>query len=822
MMIRKIIVFAALGFLCGVTKAQDLGQQITGQMELAKENREQLVKALATVPDEQREAMEFLIAWLPTADAQSLSADRLLENVRLAHQVRNRLPWQSKIPTDIFHNHVLPLSCLDEPRTPWRAEFHEQFWPLVETTTSASEAAQILNAKIFEILNVKYSTGRKRSNQCPAESIEQGLASCSGLSIILVDACRAVGVPARIAGIPNWSNKSGNHTWVEIWDGDWHFTGAAEFDEAGLDRGWFRADAALADPENPRHSIFATSYAATGLHFPLAWNHDNQSIPAENVTARYRLQQPSAAEGRVRTMFRALAADGKQRVLCDVTIELAQSEVITKPTNDSVASGDDASPPTAMSPLAGATRDETRDTNEFLEFNLQPNTRYAVTTKTPNRETRQWFFKTSAEPQQMVEWRELPAAKELPIIAVAGTLDVAAIAEFGQNWFAADAAGRKKLSASTLGQSWPGDSLELRRLLWQSMLDSGQLDQLREDLIENKITSGEHVSPFVIKDVGTRPADGWPLVIAMHGGGNAPQELNDSQWRHMQIYYHDHPEISGYRYLALRAPNNTWNGFYDNYVYPLIADLVAQQVAWNDVNPQRVYLIGYSHGGYGAFSIGPKMPDLFAAVHASAAAPSDGESVATGLHSTRFTWMVGERDSAYGRLERCQAFDVAFSQARGTRIDRYPGEFQYRPGFGHGGLPDRDWLVEMLPFTRKNSPREVDWEPTDPVVTEHYWISIPKPVKGQKISARLPNENRIELATIGLDRVSLCLDERLVDPTQPLRVGLNGESLEIHASPTLANLCTSLLNRRDPYRAGSILVDLQISPSTKSTTESDK
>ncbi len=818
-MIRKLIVFATLGFWCSVTGAQDLGQQVASQLELAKENREQLVNALATVPDEQREALEFLIAWLPTADAQSLSADRLLENVRLAHDVRNRLPWQNKIPTDIFHNHVLPLSCLDERRTPWRAEFHEKFWPLVESTTSASEAAQILNAKIFEILKVKYSTGRKRANQCPAESIELGLASCSGLSIILVDACRAVGVPARIAGIPNWPNKSGNHTWVEIWDGDWHFTGAAEFDAAGLDRGWFRADAALADPDNPRHSIFATSYAATGLYFPLAWDRDNQSIPAENVTVRYRLQQPAIAEGLVRTMFRALDAEGKQRVRCDVTIELAQSEVGAKPTNDSVASGVDASPSAAMSPLVGATRDETRDTNEFLEFGLQPHTRYSVTTKTPNRETRQWFFRTTAEPQQMVEWRELPAAKELPLMAVAGTLDVAAIADFGKNWFAADSAGREKLSASALGQSWPGDSFELRRLLWQSMLDSGQLNQLRDDLVENKITSGEHVSPFVIKDVGTRPADGWPLVIAMHGGGNAPQELNDSQWRHMQIYYHDHPEISGYRYLALRAPNNTWNGFYDNYVYPLIENLIAQQVAWNNVNPQRVYLIGYSHGGYGAFAIGPKMPDRFAAIHSSAAAPSDGETVATGLHTTRFTWMVGERDSAYGRLERCQKFEQALTLARGERIDRYPGEFQYRAGFGHGGLPDRDWLTEMLPFVRKNSPREIDWELTDPVVREHYWVAVRNPAKGQRVSAVLLDGNQLEVRTTEVDHLSLCLDERLLDPQKQLQIRLNGKSTDMKVIPTLTNLCQSMLDRRDLYRAGSVLVELPIAPPTPETPD---
>ena len=34
------------------------------------------------------------------------------------------------------------------------------------------------------------------------------------------------------------------------------------------------------------------------------------------------------------------------------------------------------------------------------------------------------------------------------------------------------------------------------------------------------------------------------------------------------ITYRDHSEAGGYLYLALRAPDDTWNGFYTDYVYP--------------------------------------------------------------------------------------------------------------------------------------------------------------------------------------------------------------------------------------------------------------
>ena len=100
----------------------------------------------------------------------------------------------------------------------------------------------------------------------------------------------------------------------------------------------------------------------------------------------------------------------------------------------------------------------------------------------------------------------------------------------------------------------------------------------------------------------------------------------------------------------MRAPNDTWNGFYDDYVYPLMDNLVRQFLLFGDVDPNKVFIMGYSHGGYGAFAIGPKEPDLFAAIHASAAAPTDGETTGKTLRNTIFTCMVGEKDTMYGRF----------------------------------------------------------------------------------------------------------------------------------------------------------------------------
>ena len=101
--------------------------------------------------------------------------------------------------------------------------------------------------------------------------METGLASCTGLAILLADACRSVGVPARLAGVPNWIDDRGNHTWVEIWDQRWHFAGAAEPDANGLDHAWFQHDASLAVKDSKEHASGFCGQAALpqATHFDL-------------------------------------------------------------------------------------------------------------------------------------------------------------------------------------------------------------------------------------------------------------------------------------------------------------------------------------------------------------------------------------------------------------------------------------------------------------------------------------------------------------------------------------------------------------------------
>lgn len=263
---------------------------IRAALSKAGPNRKELTTALRTVKPDCRNGMAFLLANMPEPDLKTLTSAFLVRNVELAYRARRSTPWGLAVPPDIFLNDVLPYASINERRDDWRPDFHKRFAPLVARCKSPGEAAVLLNREVFKALGVQYhATKRPKPDQSPYESTAAGYASCTGLSVLLVDACRAVGVPARIAGTAQWTGQPGNHTWVEVWDNGWHFIGAAEGGE--LDRTWFNDRAREADPSRRETRIYATSFKRTGDFFPMVWAPGNTSVPADDVTARYRALQ---------------------------------------------------------------------------------------------------------------------------------------------------------------------------------------------------------------------------------------------------------------------------------------------------------------------------------------------------------------------------------------------------------------------------------------------------------------------------------------------------------------------------------------------------
>ena len=305
-------------------------------------NRAALEAALAEVPAEQRDGMAFLITHLPYRDLTTAKTDFLVQNVKLAYEARAARPWAKAIPDEVFFNDLLPFANLNEKREDWRPEFAEKFTPLVATAKTPGEAAVMLNNAIFDELNVHYHpTKRPKPDQAPSESRAAGFASCTGLSILLVDACRSVGVPARVVGTPSWvvhntdanGNHGGNHTWVEVWDGQWKVLGASE--KTSLNDVWFLGNAsnAVKKADNPEHKIYAVTPAVTSTYFPLVWDPAITYVTAQDVTKAYADRASVAvkvldAAGKPTPAHVTLRQDG--RLVADLDVDGPATLVLSK------------------------------------------------------------------------------------------------------------------------------------------------------------------------------------------------------------------------------------------------------------------------------------------------------------------------------------------------------------------------------------------------------------------------------------------------------------------------------------------------------------
>ena len=331
----------------------------------AGNNAIELQTALEKAPAEQKEGMAFLISYMPERDLKELKADFLLENSAYAYKAREQFSWAKQIPDSIFFNEVLPYVSLNEKRENWRKEFFDRFSKYVVNCSDIFEAIDSINQNVRDEVLVDYSTKRKKPDQAPFESMEQHLASCTGLSIILTDAFRAVGIPSRVAGTPNWHDERGNHNWTEVWaNGKWYFT---EYYFPGqLDNAWFFADAGKAIKNDREKAIYASSFKPTGISFPLVWDENIKYVAAENVTDRYTELY--------RKHLASISTDGNHVSLRVMAFKNKNQD---KESDDRVAVNLDIFEGRKQMG-GGRTSGPTQDMNDVLTFALEKNKTYTI------------------------------------------------------------------------------------------------------------------------------------------------------------------------------------------------------------------------------------------------------------------------------------------------------------------------------------------------------------------------------------------------------------------------------------------------------------
>lgn len=189
-----------------------------------------------------REALEFLYAYMPSCDVADYDNHYFLNNVKQSFQAKSELPWGGRVPEREFNHFVLPVRVNNENLDDFRTVYYDELYNRVKEL-SMYDAVLEVNHWCHEKVNYKGSDSR---TSAPMATIKTSWGRCGEESTLLVAALRTVCIPARQVYTPRWAHCDDNHAWVEAWvDGKWHFLGACE-PEPVLDLGWFNAPASRA------------------------------------------------------------------------------------------------------------------------------------------------------------------------------------------------------------------------------------------------------------------------------------------------------------------------------------------------------------------------------------------------------------------------------------------------------------------------------------------------------------------------------------------------------------------------------------------------
>jgi poly(3-hydroxybutyrate) depolymerase len=299
---------------------------------------------------------------------------------------------------------------------------------------------------------------------------------------------------------------------------------------------------------------------------------------------------------------------------------------------------------------------------------------------------------------------------------------------------------------------------------------------------------------------GKAPKNGHSLWISMHGGGGTTAKANDGQWRNQIQLYKPKEGI----YVAPRAPTNTWNLWHEGHIDDLFDRLIANYVIERGVNPDRVYLMGYSAGGDGVYQLAPRMADRFAAASMMAGHPN-GVSMLSVRNLPFMIWM-GAKDGAYQRNEMAALWGKKLDVLAAEDQDGYEHETHIVAGKGHWmNLEDAASVPWMAKRTRDAWPQKIVWHQTGRAHSRFYWLSVPAEFaqKGQTIRAEVVGQT-ISLQTERVDQVRLRLSDKLLDLDKEITVSRNGEQVfQGKVVRTVQALYESLNERMDPTSVAS-------------------
>ena len=297
---------------------------------------------------------------------------------------------------------------------------------------------------------------------------------------------------------------------------------------------------------------------------------------------------------------------------------------------------------------------------------------------------------------------------------------------------------------------------------------------------------------------GEEPLDGRSLYISMHGGGGAPKEVNDQQWGNQCNLYRPAEGV----YVCPRAPQDAWDMWHQSMLDTLLHNTIEYFTLTEHVNPNKVYLMGYSAGGDGVWRLAPRMADSWAAASMMAGHP--GETSLLSLRNLPYSIWCGGDDAAYDRNVLNYMCGQELDSLRKDDPHGYLHETHIMEGMGHWMMQADTVAVSwMSQYVRNPYPDRIVW--AQGAVPHHafYWVSVPPADYKEYTELRVERRgNTITILESDYPEVTLWLNDEMVNLDKKVKVVYKGKVLWKGKVPrTEANLRESLWNRGDAWYA---------------------
>jgi dienelactone hydrolase len=310
------------------------------------------------------------------------------------------------------------------------------------------------------------------------------------------------------------------------------------------------------------------------------------------------------------------------------------------------------------------------------------------------------------------------------------------------------------------------------------------------------------------------PARTWPMVVSLHGykPENPPYIASEDVDRRHSAW------ADRYNVIVLE-PYGRGNSGYEGFGEADVLRAVDQAKRKLAVDGARTYLMGYSMGGGGTWTIGTHHPEIFAAL-----APIFGgwdwhadTSDAAAAALTPWQRFTRERWSSYAQAEALLATPVfvVHGDADDTvsvensryivkMLQRWGYDVRYweHPGKGHGQTPCEDvvlpWLLE---HTLAAAPTRVRLRAANLATASAHWVRVTQCASPRQMivaEAEIVDPNTIRLDTENALEVvlNMSLDERL---RKPVTILWNGKTFKGEEDPAYS-LKHRFVLRADDYQ----------------------